>query len=338
MLGLAVGVAASVAIGLIPLLSRKPPDHLVTDEQLVIPQVAIAKPEGAVGRGSPLAQESLSQTSRTDSHPDRVDAPSTDAVASRANQEEALPSIPRTAIGAADSDRTTDEGVLAGVRKLLDHPELRHVFLITDRVSGGDPARIAGLIDQSARSDYYSMTIAQGIVVDPDHPGQATVYAIAIDESELGKFRSRLQAAYGERNVEVEPKAEVLAQLSEIGQVESHAPPAIGEIVIPRSDVAIKVNPAEPAATAESIRLVDGSIPGTRQAAGPSSTRIRNRRLTNTPPITDRQIRGDTGTAGTAEDHPGSSESSERSDRDRPNKSASREIVVLVWIRPPSSG
>jgi hypothetical protein len=337
-LGVAVGIAASIAIGLIPLLSRKPPNHLVIDEQPAVPRVSIPRSAVVDGRGFSIAHLPSGGADGNLPPQESVTPPVSDSNLLTEKDKAARQSILQTASGAAGAEQTTDESVPTRLRKLLDHPELRHVFLVTDKVSGGDPARIADLIDQSARSDYYSMTIAQGIVIDPEHPGRATVYAVAIDESELDNFRSRLKAAYGGRNVETEPKPEVLAQLSEIEQVEAHSPPAVGEIVIPHSDVAIKANPAEPAAASESIRLVDGSFTSAHQASGASSSRSRGRRSADSKPKTNHETASESTKSRSQDTLLNASQSKEPPDPGRPNKPSSREIVVLVWIRSPASG
>ncbi len=118
----------------------------------------------------------------------------------------------------------------------------------------GQPAeqQVASLVERTTHRDYFKITVSQGIVIDPRHPGKATVFAVVLDENELGPFRDRLQ--------EDDVNPAVAMQLADIGQVVSFPAHPIGDLTIPRSNLALRapelgepkdLDPALAAAAAE---------------------------------------------------------------------------------------
>ena len=125
---------------------------------------------------------------------------------------------------------------LARVRTLLDNPRLRRTFFVTDQIDQPALNHVASVVEHTTRHDYFKITIAQGIVIDPRHPDQATVFALVLDESELATLRGRLQNAFKDRVREDDVDPGVAAQLTDIGQVASFAPHPFGDVIIPEDD------------------------------------------------------------------------------------------------------
>lgn len=145
--------------------------------------------------------------------------------------------VPGPALGGAFRADSRDSGGpdLLRARALLDDPSLRHVFLVTDVIE--EPAReqLSAVLGQTTRLDYFRFTVSQGIVIDPEHPGEATVFAIVLEDRHLDWFRDRLKKEFGDHVEEREVEPEVVSQLSEIGQVVALPPTPMGDVIIPRS-------------------------------------------------------------------------------------------------------
>jgi hypothetical protein len=120
---------------------------------------------------------------------------------------------------------------LLRARALLDDPSLRHVFLVTDVI--GDPAweQLSTVLKQSTRHDYYRITVSQGIVIDPEHPGEASVFALVLEDRQLDAFRKRLKKAFENQVEERTVEPSVVAQLADIGQVASIPPDPVGDLM-----------------------------------------------------------------------------------------------------------
>ncbi|WP_254053372.1 anti-sigma factor family protein [Singulisphaera sp. GP187] len=107
------------------------------------------------------------------------------------------------------------------IRQLLDSPDLKHVFVVVDEFGGDMPGRVEGLVRGIPRLDplFGKITVSQGIVIDPKHPNQATVFALVMDQDEVEQFRNRLKLDFPAEFEEIVPDPMVVTQLSGIGQV-----------------------------------------------------------------------------------------------------------------------
>ena len=106
-------------------------------------------------------------------------------------------------------------------RRMVDADRLHGLLLLTD-VIGDDPApKVHEIVDTTPRrqSAYGRVRVAQGLLLDPDHPGDAVVYAVVMDDRELHDFREKLDKSFPNAVRTEEPRAELLTQLSEVGQV-----------------------------------------------------------------------------------------------------------------------
>ena len=264
-------------------------------------------------------------------------------------------------LGLANSRHATKIDDQERVRKLLDDPHLRRVFLVTDVIGQPTEHQVASLVERTTHRDYFKFTLSQGIVIDPHHPGRATVFAVVLDESELVPFRERLKNAFSNRLQEQDVDPAVAMQLADIGQVVALPANPIGDLIIPRFDLALRApglgdpKPAEPPPlaaddagdepTAEQERsspaTVIGRTPVTGQDAGNT---VENRMVSG-----DKRT-GDPAQAPAGDDHhlaAGNSPnlrhppvlSPAQKPAARPEAAtAKRPLVVLVWIAATPAG
>jgi|GEM_PF-1361459 len=107
------------------------------------------------------------------------------------------------------------------ILELLDSPDLKHVFVVVDEIGGDLPDRVEGLVRHTPRLNpsFGKITVSQGIVIDPNHPNQATVFALVMDQNEIAQFRNRLKQDLPTPVEEKEADPTVVTQLSGIGQI-----------------------------------------------------------------------------------------------------------------------
>jgi hypothetical protein len=129
-------------------------------------------------------------------------------------------------------DATASEQILA----LLDSPRLRRIFFVTDVIGDGTSERVEELVQKTPRTEakYGRITVSQGIVIDPLHPNEATVFAMVLNEQELRHFQTKLEQSFPERVEDAEADPIVVAQLAEAGQVAVLPGTPASEVVIPR--------------------------------------------------------------------------------------------------------
>ncbi|QEH32851.1 hypothetical protein OJF2_13360 [Aquisphaera giovannonii] len=189
------------------------------------------------------------------------------------------------------------------LRELMDDPSLRRAFLITDRIGGQAESRVASLVEKAAHRDFYKVTVSQGIVFDPEHPGQATVFAVVVDEAELDPLRRGLEGEFGPTLEDIDLDPAVAMQLADIGQVVSLPARGAGDVAFPTEPMALR-GPAGRRPTPEQERsspAADLIVPG----PAPSDRDARHARAAGGPAIPP--------------------------DRER-------RLVVLLWVRRPDAG
>ena len=54
---------------------------------------------------------------------------------------------------------------------------------------------MASIIERTTHFDFFKITVAQGIVIDPRHPEEATVLAFVVDPNQLERFNDQLNDA-----------------------------------------------------------------------------------------------------------------------------------------------
>ena len=77
---------------------------------------------------------------------------------------------------------------------------------------------MASVVEQTTRLNFYKITIAQGIVLDPRHPDQATVFALVVNPRELKNLRDRLHQVLQDRVEESPVDPGIVTRLADIGQ------------------------------------------------------------------------------------------------------------------------
>ena len=143
-----------------------------------------------------------------------------------------------SAVSVTRAEQATETDDQERVRTLLDDPHLHRVFLVADHIGQPAEQQVASLVERTTHRDYFKITVSQGIVIEPRHPGKATVFAVVLDENELGPFRDRLKKAFSDRLQEDDVNPAVAMQLADIGQVVSFPAHPIGDLTIPRSNLA----------------------------------------------------------------------------------------------------
>jgi hypothetical protein len=223
----AASVAAAAVVGFLVVSAVQRQDHRAGP-------VAqnVAKPDSNDRPALGGQEQELAGASR--STPDRADSSvsETTHVAGAGADRERGPALNVTQALAMEDDQGNEA---ARLRALLDNPHLRRTFFVTDQIDQPTLKNVASVVEQSTRHDYFKITIAQGIVIDPRHPDQATVFALVLDESELTTLRGRLQNAFKDHVREDGVDPGVAAQLTDIGQVASFAPHPIGDVIIPQN-------------------------------------------------------------------------------------------------------
>lgn len=202
-----------------------------------------AHEQAAGGGAAPAITRPLSSRSTTPlSHPDAPRWREPSSINSIA--EIGASGMPESAGPLAGNSRDTASQDLSPppieqVHRYLDHPNLRHILMIAD-MDGTAQQKVASEVVLTTRFNYLKITIAQGIVLDPRHPDQATVYALVVNPRELDTLRQRLRVALREQVEEPPVDPGVVTQLADIPDVQTLAPAPVGDVEIPRDALAIK--------------------------------------------------------------------------------------------------
>ena len=98
---------------------------------------------------------------------------------------------------------------------------------------------MASVVERTTRFGFFKFNISQGIVIDSRHPEEATVFALLVSPAELGHFRDQLKLALADPIEETPVNPEIATQLADIGHVQAFHPPPLGDVLIPRKDVAL---------------------------------------------------------------------------------------------------
>jgi hypothetical protein len=228
-----------------------------------------------------------------------------------ATQERATAPTASGGLRETEADRPAGDGSTPGelvhVREYLDNPKLRHVFLVSDLGDGSAEQRVATIVEETTRFNYYKFTIAQGMVIDPRHPDQATVFALAVGPNELDSLRDRLRMALKGQVQEQPAEAALVTQLADIGDVRACAPSPAADMEIPLdAHLAIKTPDAA------SDRPTPEQERSTPAAEDPARTR-------------DSAHRAGPG-------HQPEAERRGSPDRAAPPEASDESLVVLVWV------
>jgi hypothetical protein len=216
---------------------------------------------------------------------------------------------------------------LTHVRQFLDNPQLTRIFWLRDDKDGNAAQQVGSLLEQTTRFGYHQITIAQGIVIDPHHPDQATVYALAVDPRELDTLRSRLRAAAPDAFEDTGAEPAVVTRLADIEEVKTFHDPA--SVTIPREQLALR---------RESGEIPDDAAPDA-PADEPATASHRDRESAPHAGATDAADRAiappSSSPAGNLPSGPAASQKL----ASRPAASNHDDlVVVLIWISRPRAG
>jgi hypothetical protein len=124
-------------------------------------------------------------------------------------------------------------GTLEHFRQLLDNPRERRLFRIADSGDGKVREQVASVVESTTQFEFYQITIAQGIVIDPRHPQEATVYAALVSAKGLDALRDRLAKNVPGHIEESPADAAVVTQLADISEVRARESAPFGDVLIP---------------------------------------------------------------------------------------------------------
>jgi hypothetical protein len=271
-------------------------------------------------------------------------ARSSEAAVGAASTVAAGASVPPGTTGTGEGAREQWRGgEAARLRPLLDSPNLRRFFWVRNG-SGTDSEQVAAsIVERTTHFDYFKITVAQGIVIDPRHPGEAVVLAFVIDPTGLERFNDQLRAALPGLVEQEALDPAIATQLADMDRVQSFPPASLGEVEIPREALALRTKPilgGEKLHGEQESRAAD-------EAGGHGGTAARNaeaaRGAVASPPSGSGAVtakaapppRTDRGSLPASE--PGAMHSSEPTPEAISGIALEQKTVVLVWVaRPPT--
>ena len=108
----------------------------------------------------------------------------------------------------------------AQVDAMLGHRKVFRALIVADGLQQAAQT-VQSLIeaDTAREPDFSRITLARGIVIDPDQPGEAEVYSMVVDEPSLRPFLARLRLAFPSMTLADETEPALVTQLTEVGQV-----------------------------------------------------------------------------------------------------------------------
>jgi hypothetical protein len=159
------------------------------------------------------------------------------------------------------------------VHQLLDNPGLRRLFYVRNGGDGKSEQQVAKVVERTVERGYFKMSISQGVVIDPRHPGEATVFVLMVPPGKLDSLREQLKVALADQVDEGPADPKVVTQLAEIEHVPTGQAAAYSQVSIPRAAVALLH--AHPAAT-DASQSLDGVSPSDVRAATPTPEQERS--------------------------------------------------------------
>lgn len=139
-----------------------------------------------------------------------------------------------TILGPGLDERLRDQR-RQNVRRLLDSPNLRSVYYITGPARGETARHVRELLGQLPRkvSNFVQLDLGTEALVDPDRPGEATIFAVVVDAAERQAVRDRLRHEYLFQFDEGTPRPEMLTLLAEVGRESVLSGTAVADIRVP---------------------------------------------------------------------------------------------------------
>jgi hypothetical protein len=253
--------------------------------------------------------------------------------------------IEPAAIGPDSSERLGD-AELQKVRRILDSPSLRKVFVVAD-VSGGKATRHVGdLLDTTPRkyATYICITVDPNVPVDPKHPGGASVFAVVMDDQELDRFRESLRNKFPGNLEETDPNPESVTQLADSGQVGVFPGTPVADLIVPDGSVALRKDDEKPLIPVKPRRaprrpFTEMPDPSTREIDADLAAALAglNAEAAETAPSPNPRGRAEPNRSDPSSTRVATTPAASDTTRpaERPRRPAS---VVLVWVTRPSAG
>jgi hypothetical protein len=247
---------------------------------------------------------------------------------------------------------------VAGVGQYLDHPNLRRLFFVRNPRGEQTTMKVASIVERTTHHGFFKITISQGIVIDPRHPDQATVFALAVSAKDLNNLQVQLKAALPDLFEESPVEPNIVTQLADLGQVESFAAAPLAGVSISHDDLALRTKVASGAEVGESPNMLNpktivkrerptveqeqsAPIPDTLRPRGSGGRSAPERRSTPPPETrvaqtagTDAQRESAIGNreSGTPIAHAGEAKTVQTKKSALDSPVPVDEIVVLVWV------
>jgi hypothetical protein len=231
------------------------------------------------------------------------------------------------------------------IRQLLDSPNLRKVFVVTDVVGGDASRKVGDLLGRSPRrySSYVCIAVTSGVGAGGPQAGPADVFAVVMDDFELTEFRKELKGAIppGARVAEAEPRPEQVTQLADIGQVKVFPGTPVADVTVPERAMSFREH-RPPDLTGQSSAgggagfvLPDPSValgqPEPAPAAGPTPEQERS-----APAHARRDQMADTRSTPQGPATAPAPETAEAARAGGPRPERHPSSVVLVWVTRPA--
>jgi hypothetical protein len=169
---------------------------------------------------------------------------------------------------------------LAFSRELLDSPNNRRFFVVKNDRKGNSEQQVASIVERTTRFKFCKITVSQGIVIDPRHPDQATVFAFLVNPNEVDRLLDQLKSVLPDAIEETPADPAIVTQLADINQVQASPPAALADVMIPREDLALKTRAVGSVETAAH----PVPTPARQVSIDPAAEHSRNESLTGTAP------------------------------------------------------
>jgi hypothetical protein len=187
----AVLMAVTLALVVGPGGPLAPPARPVSGVASAAPTTA-AHPVVAERGGSPAI------ASAPKDGPTAVDSP-----VMLAQEGTSAPAAPAAGLAAPEREGKEDRQFL---RRLLDRPDVRRIVIGVDVIDDAAD-KVSAILERAGlkKPSFGRLSVAQGIVFDPDRPGRAIVFAFVADDPEQEYLVSRIKTQLGDgADLEVE--------------------------------------------------------------------------------------------------------------------------------------
>ncbi len=328
--GVAAAIMLSLSATLVTVLRRLPPRP---DRLVVVPKQAGPKKIGTIakipaGPDSPVTGlEEVAEATPSFVVANRPEKPS-------------QPLIPRSAV------EDPEEQDRQFVREMLENPHPNHLFVV-DTLGGQASERVGELIREMPRLDakFGRVMIRKGLVFDPQHPSEATVYAFLADDKELTAFRDRLHDQFPDSHEEGKADPVLLTQLADIPQMAVLSGTLTADLL---------PHPRETGSGVNALRTETKSRPQPKPVVSEEFENMHVMEVTEPPAGTEEgptpeQMRSgphpstlsskDGGRPGEPRPEDRSGNSANRSGTSPPKPNARKQpVLVLVWVANPTTG